>query len=89
MATESGLHAPAEGAFRYDIVCIHNATSELDGKGLIAMMNKDAKGIYNILEKNDVQVTNQKDKEKLLPKVLEMDSHVSKMFSTPVATTVT
>jgi hypothetical protein len=41
--------------------------------------------MYRILEKPDVNVTNAKDKQTMLPKILEIDGHVIKTFGEKVA----
>ena len=88
--TEQGLSAAMAGERRWSLQCLHLAKVKYQGAQLEEMWkNASAIQAHQVLSSPDVVVTNQKDKERLLPKVLEMDSHVSKMFSTPVATTVT
>jgi hypothetical protein len=78
--TSDGLR-PAEAERRYTIKCIHNADDEHDAKGLVDKVSKKTPDeMYRILEKPDVNVTNAKDKETMLPKILEIDGHVVDTF---------
>ena len=80
-ATPSGLKsAVGTKKARYHIVCIHNAT-ELYTKALTDQWaNKTPQQAFDILSKPDVTVTNQKDKEKQLPKITALDATVQDAF---------
>jgi hypothetical protein len=81
-ATRDGLKPATEDEQRYTIKCIHNATEKHDGEGLVEKVSeKTPEEMYGILKKPDVNVTNAKDKEAMLPKILEYDSHVKDMFA--------
>ena len=83
--TKDGLRPATKGKERYTIACIHNASYEFAAKGLVAMIaNQSSSDMHSILAAPDVNVTNMKDKERLLPKVKEMDSRV-KLFFGPSA----
>ena len=63
------LRSSSEGNRRCLIECIHNA-NEYTKLGLIDMWsNKTPDEAYHILKRDDVSVTNQKDKEEQLPKI--------------------
>jgi hypothetical protein len=79
--TPEGLRPAKEAECRYTISCIHNATTETTAKGLVDLVSKKTPDeMYRILEKPDVNVTNAKDKETMLPKILEIDRHVVETF---------
>jgi hypothetical protein len=79
-ATDGGLRPATEDERRYTITCIHNA-DEHDDKGLVSKVSKQTPdGMYGILKKPDVNVTNAKDKETMLPKILEIDKDVIQGF---------
>jgi hypothetical protein len=66
---------------RCTIKCIHNAAKETTSKFLVNLVSTQTpKGMYGILEKPDVNVTNAKDKEAILPKILKYDVHVKEGF---------
>jgi hypothetical protein len=70
-----------EAKRRYTISCIHNATIETTAKGLVDLVStKKPTEMYEILEKPDVNVTNAKDKEAMLPKILETNERVIEGF---------
>ena len=72
--TANGLDSTPEGEQRDTIVCIHNADSEFDPPKLRKMWgDKTAEQAYAILEKPDVKVTNQKDKDVQLPKLEKLN----------------
>jgi hypothetical protein len=80
-ATPEGLRPATEAERRYTIKCIHNATDEHDGKGLVGKVStKTPEDMYRILKNPDVYVTNQKDKHMMLPKIQKIDEHVVEMF---------
>jgi hypothetical protein len=66
---------------RCTIKCIHNAAQETTSKFLVNLVSTQTpKGMHGILEKPDVNVTNAKDKEAMLPKILEINTHVIETF---------
>jgi hypothetical protein len=68
---------------RCTIKCIHNAatTKETTSKGLVDLVaTQTPEGMHGILKKPDVDVTNKKDKEKMLPKILEYNKEVIQTF---------
>jgi hypothetical protein len=80
-ATPEGLRPATEAERRYTIKCIHNATDEHDAKGLVDKVStKTPEEMVDVLRSPDVMVTNMKDKESMLPKIVEIDEHVIKMF---------
>jgi hypothetical protein len=79
--TSDGLRPATEAERRHTIECIHNADDEHDAKGLVDKVStKTPDKMYGILKKPDVNVTNAKDKETMLPKILEIDKHVVDTF---------
>jgi hypothetical protein len=78
--TSEGVRPAREGEARVSVSCIHNATQE-DRQALLNMSIKTPKEIQKFLASPDVFVTNQKDKDSLLPKIGETDEHVRKMMS--------
>jgi hypothetical protein len=80
-ATSDGLRPSTEAERRYTISCIHNATIETTAKGLVDLVSKSTPTeMYDILKKPDVNVTNAKDKDTMLPKILETHDHVIEGF---------
>ena len=72
--TANGLDSTPEGEQRDTIVCIHNADPEFGPPKLRKMWaDKTAEQAYAILEKPDVKVTNQKDKDVQLPKLAKLN----------------
>ena len=81
MVTPEGLRPATEAERRFTIKCIHNATAETTAKGLVDLVSKRTpEEMHGILKKPDVNVSNAKDKAKMLPKILEIDGHVIEMF---------
>ena len=79
--TSDGLRPATEAERRYTITCIHNATDEYDAKGLVVKVStKTPDGMYRILEKPDVNVTNAKDKLAMLPVIQKTSEHVINIF---------
>ena len=79
--TSDGLRPAKEGERRYTIKCIHNATDKHDGEGLIDKVSKKTpEAVYRILEKPDVNVTNAKDKETMLPIIQKTNNKVIETF---------
>jgi hypothetical protein len=77
-ATE--LRTLPAGPVRYTIACIHNATDKHREalKELVATLTPSE--MVKVLMRQDVFLTNQKDKKAMLPKIEEMDQHVKKTF---------
>ena len=72
-----------DGHVRYAIRCIHNATYEFAGKGLIDLVSsKTPTEIGAILASPDCVVTNSKDKELMLPVIRKLDDDVKSIMST-------
>jgi hypothetical protein len=66
---------------RCTIKCIHNAAKEATAKHLVYLVSqKTPEEMYHILEKPDVNVTNAKDKETMLPKILMYNEYVIQRF---------
>jgi hypothetical protein len=65
---------------RYTIACIHNASDALGEylEKLVATLTPPE--MVKVLTRQDVFLTNQKDKKAMLPKIEEMDQHVKKTF---------
>jgi hypothetical protein len=79
--TPEGLRPATEAERRYTISCIHNATDEHDAKGLVDKVStKTPEEMYRILKKPDVNVTNAKDKEAMLPVLRKINEHVIETF---------
>jgi len=81
--TSQGVRSASEAEQRYSIVCIHNADNEFGVPKLIKMLlTKTPNKVANMLASPDVQVTNAKDKETLLPVVRRIDDHVREVLLT-------
>ena len=79
--TSEGLRPAKKDERRYTIKCIHTATDKHDGEGLVDRVSRRTpEEMFNALEKPDVNVTNAKDKEIMLPKILEIDRHIIETF---------
>ena len=80
-ATSDGLQPSTEAKRRYTISCIHNATIETTAKGLVDLVStKKPTEMYKILASPDVNVTNAKDKEDMLPVIQKTHEHVIEGF---------
>ena len=93
-ATEDGIHnsiskteeavftgAGVQVGSRCTIKCIHNAAQETTSKGLVDLVATETpENMYKILELPDVNVTNQKDKEAMLPVIQKTNKHVIEGF---------
>ena len=71
---------------RCTIKCIHNAApvhhAATTSKGLVDMVATTApEGMHGILKKPDVNVTNAKDKETILPKIRNIDEDLIQGFT--------
>jgi hypothetical protein len=79
--TPEGLNAAKGAKRRYTIKCIHNATTETTEKGLVDLVSeKKPEEMYGILKKPDVNVTNTKDKEAILPIIQKTNERVIEGF---------
>ena len=78
------LSSSGEGNRRCLIECIHNA-NEYTKLGLIDMWsNKTPDEAYHILKRDDVSVTNQRDKEQQLPKIQTFKERVQQTWQAAV-----
>ena len=79
--TSNGLRPATEAESRYTIECIHTADETHDKEGLVQKVSKKTpEEMFEHLKKPDVIVTNAKDKETMLPKILEINRHVIEKF---------
>ncbi|KOO30294.1 trafficking protein particle complex 8 [Chrysochromulina tobinii] len=79
--TTDGLRPAKEDERRYTIKCIHTATDKHDGAGLVDKVStKTSHEMFDHLKKPDVNVTNAKDKEAMLPVIQKTNEHVIEMF---------
>ena len=72
--TVDGLSAAPLSERRDVIMCIHNAPDEFSTVLRKMWGNKTAEEAHAVLEKPDVKVTNQKDKDVQLPKLQKLDT---------------
>jgi len=78
--TVRGVRKATEDERRYTITCIHNAKPG-DESMLVKMLSgKTPREMYTMLKSSDVNVTNRKDKDKMLPIVKETDDHVKEIM---------
>ena len=76
--TSSGLVGSSSNG-RFEIVCIHNAPQSVMAPLLIELWSsKDCHETINILKRPDVSVTNAKDKEEQLVKIIGLNNRVLK-----------
>ena len=81
--TANGLDSTSEEERRDTIICIHNANPKYDPPKLRDMWgDKTAEQAYAILEKPDVKVTNQKDKQIQLPKLKKLNEFAKSAVAT-------
>ena len=66
----------ALGQRRFTIVPIHNAPNALEQVLIELWADKDPRQVYDILSSPDITVTNQRDKNVQLPKVLKLNADV-------------
>ena len=79
-ATAEGLK-PATEERRYTIKCIHTADEKHDVEGLVEKVSqKTPEQMFDHLSKPDVNVTNAKDKQAMLPVIQKTDVHVKEGF---------
>ena len=68
VATVDGVRVAMDGEQRYVIMCIHNASDKYDRPSLVDMVStKTPKQMHDVLKKHDIAVTNNKDKDVMLP----------------------
>ena len=80
--TSEGLLPARENEQRSTIECIHNADMKYDGEKLKeTWKSKTPDEAYDVLSKNDIQVTNQKDKETQLLKLSNLNQFASAQYS--------
>jgi hypothetical protein len=80
MVTSDGLRPATEAERRHTIECIHNADEYVIKVLVNKVSTQTPDGMYRILKKPDVQITNAKDKEAMLPKILKVNEHVVETF---------
>ena len=75
-ASTSGLATASEAKRRYTIVPLHNADASLSDMLIKLWAGKSTQEAHGVLERPDVLVTNQSDKERQLPKVLKLNDTI-------------
>ena len=76
-----GVRDSTEEERRFTIMCIHNAEEEFDRPKLIKQLkSKTPDEVYKILDSPDVNMTNMKDKDLMLPVIKQMDEHVKEVM---------
>ena len=80
-ATPNGVRPAPDAERRYTITCIHNADKMFDKPKLVKKLStKSLEELHELLSKPDIQLTTAKDKDTMLPKVLETNERVKDMF---------
>jgi len=82
--TPNGL-IPAQDAGRYHITCLFNATDGLKTELVQMLARKTPEEMHRYLAQDDIEVTNAKDKETILPTVAETNTYVRNLFATAAA----
>lgn len=79
-ATKEGLRPIRPGEpCRYTIKCIHNASYDFAAPALEDLVGKKtAADMGRILKAPDVEVTNQKDKDNMIPIIEKIDEDIKK-----------
>ena len=80
--TVDGLSATPLSERRDAIMCIHNAPDEFSTVLRKMWGNKTAEEAHAVLEKPDVKVTNQKDKDVQLPKLEKLNEFAKSAVAT-------
>jgi hypothetical protein len=80
--TPAGLSPAKEGEQRFDITPIENANSSFAGSLRSMWQAKTPQEAYDVLEKDDVVVTNKKDKAEQLKKLLALNEEVRTAYRT-------
>jgi len=79
--TPHGVRTAEDYDRRYTIVCIHNADKVYDKPKLVKKLStKSPEEMHDILSKPDIQLTNARDKEKMLPVISKTNEHVKEML---------
>ena len=79
--TKDGVRKAEDAERRYTIQCLHNADPEFDAPKLIKMLStKSPEEVHDILAKPDINLSNQKDKQIMLPKVKETNERVKHLL---------
>jgi hypothetical protein len=78
--TSHGLRPATEAERRHTIECIHNADEYVIKVLINKVSTQTPDGMYRILKKPDVQITNAKDKDKVLPEIKKIEEHVKETF---------
>jgi hypothetical protein len=78
--TSHGLRPATEAERRHTIECIHNADEYVIKVLVNKVSTQTPDGMYRILKKPDVQITNAKDKDKVLPEIKKIEEHVKETF---------
>lgn len=86
-ATKEGLRPVGPGEpRRYTIKCIHNASYDFAAPALENLVGKNtAADMSKILKAPDVLVTNQKDKDDMIPIIEKIDENVKKHMNGELA----
>ena len=83
--TAHGLGFAPEAERRCTIVPIHNAPKALTVALVDEWGDKTAQQAYDVLKGADVKVTNQKDKDVQLPKLLKLDAFAKHVVATSLS----
>lgn len=79
--TAEGVRSAKGDERRFTIRCIHNADANFSEPLLLGVVgDKTPEEMYRILASPDVQLTNEKDKESMLPVVAQTNGHAREMF---------
>jgi len=79
--TAHGIRSAGDGERRYGITCIHNADKMYDKPKLVKKLStKTPEEMHEILSKPDTAVTNAKDKDEQLIKLLKVSERVQEIF---------
>ena len=78
--TRTGLRNATDAESRCSIMTLHNASATV-GEALVELLKrKSPEEVSEILAKPDIQLTNQKDKDAMIPKLKEMNEHVMQLM---------
>ena len=78
--TEHGLMPAPEGERRYTIVPIYNGSTAISEALVTMWANKTPEEAHSILALDDVVVTNKKDKERQLRRLMHLDEEVKSVM---------
>ena len=79
--SSTGLRSATAAERRYSITTLHTASAKIEDALVELIQKKAPQDMHAILAKPDVQLTNQKDKEAMLPKMLQMNEHVMEILN--------